>query len=101
MDGFDHVLHIFRPSLARPGRAFSRWPSESLAAIAVVLDAKGRASFSALQADLAGGGKSALLHAFDCLFLDGRGLRGLPLSERRKALEELIGRPKSGRHAVQ
>jgi bifunctional non-homologous end joining protein LigD len=34
---------------------------------AVVLDAKGRASFSVLQADLAGGGKGASLYAFDCL----------------------------------
>jgi bifunctional non-homologous end joining protein LigD len=63
---------------------------------AVVLDAKGRASFSALQADLAGGGGAALLYAFDCLFLDGRDLRKLPLSDRRAALERLIGRPKSG-----
>jgi bifunctional non-homologous end joining protein LigD len=63
---------------------------------AVVLDAKGRASFSALQADLAGGGGAALLYAFDCLFLDGRDLRKLPLSDRREALEKLIGRPKSG-----
>jgi bifunctional non-homologous end joining protein LigD len=61
-----------------------------------VLDAQGPASFSALQADLAGGGKRAVLYAFDCLFLDGRDLRGLPLSERREALEQLIGRPKSG-----
>jgi bifunctional non-homologous end joining protein LigD len=50
---------------------------------AVEFDARGRASFSALQADLAGGGGAALLYAFDCLFLDGRDLRGLPLSERR------------------
>jgi bifunctional non-homologous end joining protein LigD len=63
---------------------------------AVVLDAQGRASFSALQADLAGGGKAAILYAFDCLFLDGRDLRKLPLIERRQALEKLIGRPKSG-----
>jgi bifunctional non-homologous end joining protein LigD len=33
---------------------------------------------------------------FDCLFLDGRDLRKLPLSDRRVALERLIGRPKSG-----
>jgi ATP-dependent DNA ligase len=63
---------------------------------AVVLDAEGRASFSALQADLAGGGKRAVLYALDCLFLDGRDLRGLPLTERREALEQLIGRPKRG-----
>jgi bifunctional non-homologous end joining protein LigD len=63
---------------------------------AVVLDAKGRASFSALQADLAGGGKGALVYAFDCLFLDGRDLRKLPLSERREMLDALLfGRPKS------
>jgi bifunctional non-homologous end joining protein LigD len=62
----------------------------------VVLDAKGRARLSALQTKLASGGKGSVLYAFDCLFLDGRDLRGLPLSERREALERLIGRPKSG-----
>jgi bifunctional non-homologous end joining protein LigD len=55
---------------------------------AVVLDAQGRASFSALQADLAGGGKSALFYAFDCLFLDGRDLRGLALSSVAKRLRD-------------
>jgi bifunctional non-homologous end joining protein LigD len=54
---------------------------------AVVLDARGRASFSALQADLAGGSRAALLYAFDCLFFDGRDLRKLPISQRREALE--------------
>jgi ATP-dependent DNA ligase len=45
---------------------------------AVVLDAKGRASCSALQADPRRQRQGALLCVFDCLFLDGRDLRKLP-----------------------
>jgi bifunctional non-homologous end joining protein LigD len=84
----------FKPIAAAAAELFCR--NAIIDGEAVVLDAQGRASFSALQADLAGGGKRAVLYAFDCLFLDGRDLRGLPLSERREALEQLIGRPKRG-----
>ncbi len=59
---------------------------------AVVLDAKGRPDFPALQASLAAGGQDAVAYVFDLLFLDGRDLRSLPLSERRNALETLVGR---------
>jgi bifunctional non-homologous end joining protein LigD len=59
---------------------------------AVVLDAKGRPDFSALQAAISEGGANIIAYAFDLLFLDGRDLRPQPLSERRQALEELIGK---------
>jgi bifunctional non-homologous end joining protein LigD len=64
---------------------------------AVVLDEQGHASFSALQSWLDGDSRAeVVLYAFDLLFLDGRDLRLLRLSERRAALEGLIGRPTSG-----
>jgi bifunctional non-homologous end joining protein LigD len=59
---------------------------------AVVLDDKGRANFSVLQASLADSGENVIAYVFDLLFLDGRDLRALPLGERRKALEKLIGK---------
>jgi bifunctional non-homologous end joining protein LigD len=62
---------------------------------AVVLDAKGRPDFSAMQASLSDGGASIVAYVFDILFLDGRDLRALPLSERRQALEKLVGKGKS------
>jgi bifunctional non-homologous end joining protein LigD len=62
---------------------------------AVVLDERGASDFGALQKALGGrGGKqsaaSAILYAFDLLYLDGRDLRALPLSERRDILEALL-----------
>jgi len=62
---------------------------------AVVLDERGASDFGALQRALGGrGGKqsaaSAILYAFDLLYLDGRDLRALPLAERREMLEALL-----------
>lgn len=59
---------------------------------AVVLDDQGRSDFGLLQRAV---GKKPSLHepseiiyyAFDLLYLDGRDLRALPLSERRQLLE--------------
>jgi ATP-dependent DNA ligase len=62
---------------------------------AVVLDAKGRPDFSALQAAIGEGGANIVAYAFDLLFLDGQDLRPRPLSERRQALQELIGKVNS------
>jgi bifunctional non-homologous end joining protein LigD len=62
---------------------------------AVVLDDKGRANFAALQANLSEGGENVIAYVFDLLFLDGRDLRALPLGERRKALENLVGKGSS------
>lgn len=62
---------------------------------AVVLDERGASDFGALQRALGGrDGKqsaaSAILYAFDLLYLDGRDLRALPLAERRDMLEALL-----------
>lgn len=62
---------------------------------AVVLDEQGRSDFGLLQRAI---GKKPSLHAageivlmaFDLLYLDGRDLRGLPQSERRRLLEPLV-----------
>jgi bifunctional non-homologous end joining protein LigD len=54
--------------------------------------AKGRPDFSASQAGIGEGGASIVAYVFDLLFLDGRDLRARPLSERRQALEKLIGK---------
>jgi bifunctional non-homologous end joining protein LigD len=61
---------------------------------AVVLDDRGRSDFSALQAALSDGGAIVVAYVFDLLYLDGRDLRAEPLSERRRALETLIGKAK-------
>ncbi len=66
---------------------------------AVVLDAAGRPSFSALQAALGTGGRGpgkrqadeAVLYAFDLLFLDGHDLRPWSLGNRRDALGSVVG----------
>lgn len=58
----------------------------------VALDAKGRSSFQLLQAYELGEERPPLYYyAFDLLRLDGRDLRGLPLPERKAALEKLLG----------
>lgn len=62
---------------------------------AVVLDDQGRSDFGLLQRAL---GKKPSAHdvseiifyAFDLLYLDGRDLRNLPLSERRRLLEPIV-----------
>ena len=61
---------------------------------AIVEDAGGVASFSALQAALSDEGgriaREAVLVAFDLLHLDGEDLRALPLGERKKRLAGLL-----------
>ncbi|MBD9372129.1 ATP-dependent DNA ligase [Rhizobium sp. ARZ01] len=62
---------------------------------AVALDAQGRSDFGALQHALGGrGGKrrahEVIFYAFDLLYLDGHDMRGMPLSDRRRALAPLI-----------
>ncbi|MEY9782254.1 bifunctional non-homologous end joining protein LigD [Sinorhizobium fredii] len=68
---------------------------------AVVLDDRGRSDFGLLQRAL---GKKPSLHdpreilyfAFDLLYLDGRDLRRLPLSERRRLVESIIVAGRAG-----
>lgn len=68
---------------------------------AVVTDAEGRTSFSALQAALkrgGGGGGAITFVAFDLLHRDGRDLTGLPLSARIAQLADVLGdRPRDAR----
>ncbi len=59
---------------------------------ACVVDERGRPSFSALQAWLAGGTAPARIAyaVFDLLWLDGRDLRSDPIEVRRELLEKLV-----------
>ncbi len=59
----------------------------------VVQLADGNTSFQALQGDLGAGRMDRLLYyAFDLLRLDGYDLSGVPLEERKEALERLLAR---------
>jgi bifunctional non-homologous end joining protein LigD len=58
---------------------------------AVVADSRGVPDFGLLHADLAAGRKGRLLYyAFDLLYLNGFDLRPVRLSERKRALAELL-----------
>jgi bifunctional non-homologous end joining protein LigD len=58
---------------------------------AVALNSKGEPDFSALQAALSEGrGDALVFFVFDLLFADGEDLRGLPLAERKRRLEEML-----------
>jgi bifunctional non-homologous end joining protein LigD len=57
----------------------------------VVIDEEGRSSFSALQQGLTAGGRGLSYFVFDLLFAGGKDLRNLPLIERKKRLQELLG----------
>ena len=60
---------------------------------AVVLNERGVSNFADLQAAFQGERHKYITYfAFDLLHLDGRNLRALPLSERRKILIELLGK---------
>src|SRR6185436_16990801 len=63
---------------------------------ACVLDEQGRSSFQALQnAFDAGSTSNVVFFAFDLPYLDGQDLRGKPLAERKRLLQELLERSKS------
>jgi bifunctional non-homologous end joining protein LigD len=57
---------------------------------AVVLDADGRSSFQALQGALKGAPATIDYYAFDLLELSGEDLTGLPLTERKAKLREIL-----------
>lgn len=65
---------------------------------AVILDAAGKSSFQALQAALGHGGDRGKIVAwvFDLLYLDGKDLTKLPLTERKRKLKSLLGSSKEG-----
>ena len=56
----------------------------------VVLDERGRSSFQLLQ-QLGASRRGLAYFAFDLLALDGEDLKPLPLEERKRRLEKLIG----------
>jgi len=57
----------------------------------IVENGHGASDFSALQEDLSAGRTDRFqFYAFDLLYLNGRDLRGLPLSERKASLQTLI-----------
>jgi bifunctional non-homologous end joining protein LigD len=60
---------------------------------AVVLDHDGRSSFQALQGALKGAPGTIDYYAFDLLELDGEDLTGMPLTERKQKLADIL--PKS------
>jgi bifunctional non-homologous end joining protein LigD len=63
----------------------------------VVLDDAGIADFGAPQEALSEGRTERMIYfAFDLLHLDGRDLRGLPLTDRKAHLEKLTGRAGDG-----
>lgn len=63
---------------------------------AVILDTKGNSNFQSLQAALGEGwnADAIVAYVFDVLWLDGRDLTGLPLTERKDNLKELLGSSK-------
>ncbi|KAA0121635.1 DNA ligase D [Methylobacterium sp. P1-11] len=74
-------------------------PSALIDAEIVVETESGVSSFSALQQALAAGDTgSAVFYAFDLLYLDGKDLRALPLTERKDLLlQSLDDAPRGGR----
>lgn len=57
---------------------------------AVVLGPRGASSFALLRKALENGGDGIVCYAFDLLFLDGRDLRDLPLTQRKQQLAGLL-----------
>ena len=57
---------------------------------AVVFDAKGRTSFSALQEAIKSAGEKIAFVAFDLLNADGKNLRDLPLRQRVARMEKIV-----------
>jgi bifunctional non-homologous end joining protein LigD len=79
--------------LSRVAQAVKRLPAETLLADGelVFLQKDGLSSFPDLQAALKEGRDDRLhLYLFDLLYRDGFDLRGLPLTERKAALRELV-----------
>jgi bifunctional non-homologous end joining protein LigD len=54
------------------------------------LDEKGRSSFQLLQVFKRSGGVPLVFYVFDLIFLEGKDLRGEPLSARRQMLAKLL-----------
>ncbi len=98
-DGAAKVQMLTRSGLDWPARMrgiaaeVAKLPCESatLDGEVVVLAEDGNTSFAELQAAFQENARHPLTYfCFDLLHLDGRNLRGLPLIERKKLLEELL-----------
>ncbi len=99
-DGFRAVAHVVPEAcqlISRRGNVYKSFKSlaASLTALScsavldgeiVILDSAGRPQFY----DLLRRRAEPVYYAFDCLRLDGRDLRGLPLIERKATLERLV-----------
>ena len=68
---------------------------------AVVLDGHGKSNFQSLQNALGEGGdsKSIVAYVFDLPYLNGKDLTPLPLLERKRKLETLLGKSKTLRYS--
>jgi len=77
------------PSVAQ---TLARLPVESawIDGEVVVVDARGRSSFQALQNALSGDSQALTFFAFDLMYLNGVDLRGAALVERKRLLKELL-----------
>ena len=76
------------PAIARAG---SNLPDATIDGEICALDENGAPDFAALQAALSEGKTDALVYfAFDLLFKGGEDLRGMPLSERKDRLQQLL-----------
>jgi len=70
---------------------FSKWTiSAVLDGEIVVMNDKGQSNFNALQNWRSEADGELIYYVFDLLWLDGRDLTGLPLSDRRRLLESII-----------
>ncbi|MEY9531196.1 ATP-dependent DNA ligase [Sinorhizobium fredii] len=88
------------PSIADDARSLAA-QTAVLDGEAVVIDDKGRSDFGLLQRALGRrpsrhDPREILFFAFDLLYLDGRDLRRLPLSQRRQVLESIIVAGRAG-----
>ncbi len=87
--------HRFKPIAAAVARL--KADTALLDGELVVEDQKGVSSFSLLQTDLKAGRSDRFVYnVFDLLYLDARDLTGLPLVERKAALQNLLPANKGG-----
>ncbi len=104
-DGYRVIAEIQKKNVklySRNGKSFNKLFSsiaEALRAISedvildgevVVLNDKGRSDFQLLQNYARTGAGNLVYYVFDILYLDGRDLRSLPLSERLQVLSDVI-----------
>ena len=85
----DKDMTLLYPGVARAGMRLAADRAVVDGEI-VAVDASGRPSFQALQHRASHPAHSIAFYAFDLLHLDGEGLTGLPLAERRARLARVV-----------